>query len=633
MNIEDLISQYIDGNLSSEAEAELHHRLAVSPEARKLFRSQIALRSVARDQRVLQTPAPELRSALFGRLQREEGMKPLEGIPASPPVVAAVARSIPSPAVRDGRRRRRAAIWLIPFITALLAVVIVWNGEEDKPAGMKSPVFSDARPQAAPERKSVTGDAVAPSAPATGKVESPDLPGSAKEPVRADGDIRASASVPKEESHLMASNDVVERKSARGYAMAEGPRSEADRNGIGADNLSSQLAPETEHAAEAYKMDRDAKADDDHSSKESPRLMRRQIGGYYQSGASSVQRDIAYHTTPTQTMGKSKDIAQAEGPTMQSVDPLTPPPSSPMLGGGSGMGSSPRFEQMQQLSNSVAKANVPASSLLSPSAEIAMADTTAPVLQNRPSDQQDNAGMAKNIPSSSPVAQALSPMSAAVNSGQYNSGLVVSNSAPVSSTDESFPAEPVSPPVTFIVSITPASYISLKSGQINLDGAFRAGVELGGRHQIYAVAGLSGYRNTIADSLVGMTINGVTTPAARKADITSGTASEVYGGAGYRYNIPLNQKVGVSPGVWGGVSGRHLSAGVEAPITFRPSRWVRLELTPTIRYVSSRATAADVSTSTVQTSQNTSELHQLTTVPAETGGVDVGIGVGAVIIW
>ncbi|MEP7219569.1 MAG: hypothetical protein ABI876_11670, partial [Bacteroidota bacterium] len=580
MNIEDLISQYIDGNLSSEAEAELHHRLAVSPEARKLFRSQIALRSVARDQRVLQTPAPELRSALFGRLQREEGMKPLEGIPASPPVVAAVARSIPSPAVRDGRRRRRAAIWLIPFITALLAVVIVWNGEEDKPAGMQSPVFSDARPQAAPERKVATSDAVSPSAPTTGKVESPDASGSAKEPVRADGGAGASASVPKEESHLMASNDVVERKSARGYAMAEGPRSEDDRNGIGADNISNQLAPETEHAAEADKLDRDAKADDAHYSSESPKLMNRQIGSY-QSGASSVQRDIAYHTTPTQTMGKSKDIAQAEGPTMQSVDPLPPPPSSPMLGGGSGMGSSPRFEQMQQLSNSVAKANVPASALLSPSAEIAMADTTAPVLQNRSSDQQDDAGMAKNIPSSSPVAQALSPISAAVNSGQYdnNSGLVVSSTAPVSSTDESFPAEPVSPPVTFILSLTPASYISLRSGQINLDGAFRAGVELGGRHQVYAVAGLSGYRNTIADSLVGTTINGVTTSAARKADITSGTASEIYGGAGYRYNIPLNQKVGVSPGVWGGVSGRHLSAGVEAPITFRPSRWVRLELT------------------------------------------------------
>ncbi|MDB5034718.1 MAG: hypothetical protein JWQ98_1959 [Chlorobi bacterium] len=631
MNIEDLISQYIDGNLSSEAEAELHHRLAVSPEARKLFRAQIALRAVARDQRVLQTPAPELRSALFGRLQREEGMKPLEEIPASPPVVAAAARSIPSPAVRDGRRRRRAAIWLIPFITALLAVAIVWNGEEDKPAGMRSPVFTDARPQAAPEKttSSNTGTFSSPSPPVTGKAESKDISGSVKEPVRIDGGERASKSVPKGETHLMASDDIVYRKSAKGSGTLEGSWGEA-RGG----DLGNQLSPDAEHASDARRLDRDLKSDDDRSFKEAPKLMSRQMGGY-QSGGIAAYRDtsFAFHTTPTQTMGKNKDIALAQSPPMKSASALAPPPSAPMLGDGHALGSGPRTEQMQQVSNSVTKANTPASSFLSLSMDFAIADTIASALRNRPSDSQGDIDIAQNVPSSSPVAQALSPISAAVNSGQFNSALGAPNLASASSTDQSLPASSGSPAVTFIVSITPASYISLRSGQVNLDGAFRAGVELGGRHQIYAVAGLSGYRNTIADSLVGTTVNGITTPSTRRADITSGTASEIYGGAGYRYTIALSQKIGVSPGVWGGVGGRHLSAGVEAPITFRPSRWIRLELTPTIRYVDTRATAADVSMSTVQTSQNASELHQRTTVPADTGGLDVGIGLGAVIVW
>ena len=42
MDIEQLISSYLDGDLTGDQEAELHHTLALSPEARALFREHIA---------------------------------------------------------------------------------------------------------------------------------------------------------------------------------------------------------------------------------------------------------------------------------------------------------------------------------------------------------------------------------------------------------------------------------------------------------------------------------------------------------------------------------------------------------------------------------------------------------------
>lgn len=155
MNIEDFISRYIDGELDSESEADLHHRLAVSPEARAIFRAQIALRAVARDSRVLVTPTPALRNRLFERLEEEEGMGPVPPPPPSP-VAAAVApvadtfvgdvpHSLPSRRLReegrDSRRRRRAlALLLLPAL--LLGLFFVtedsWRGEDSANVAMKS---------------------------------------------------------------------------------------------------------------------------------------------------------------------------------------------------------------------------------------------------------------------------------------------------------------------------------------------------------------------------------------------------------------------------------------------------------------------------------------------------------------
>lgn len=156
MDIELLISQYIDGELSSDAEADLHHRLAVSPEARALFRAQLALRGVARDSRVLATPTNDLRSRLFDRLQ-QEGFAP-EAFPSSmagtTPALPAIERSIPSPRLdnTDRRRRRRAVAWaLAPIVLLILFIGREYFVPNDLQKGTPiaedyGPATSDVRP-------------------------------------------------------------------------------------------------------------------------------------------------------------------------------------------------------------------------------------------------------------------------------------------------------------------------------------------------------------------------------------------------------------------------------------------------------------------------------------------------------
>ncbi len=142
MNIEDLISQYIDGTLSGDAEAELHHRLAVSPEARRLFRAHIMLRGMARDQRVLHAPTPAMRSSLFDRLQREEGLGDVSVMPADDQIAGLSATALSAAALpihgdvppvasvhvsEPGRRRRRILPWLVPLVIACAALLVLWN--------------------------------------------------------------------------------------------------------------------------------------------------------------------------------------------------------------------------------------------------------------------------------------------------------------------------------------------------------------------------------------------------------------------------------------------------------------------------------------------------------------------------
>lgn len=147
---EETISHYLDGTLSEEQEAELHHLMSVSPEARTLFREQMRLHQLAQNEKVLLPVEPALRESLFSRLAAE-GMS-VDAMPIAPPeptvvsaretsggvtdtpagISAALARpDIPatpdqrSPIEADRReqeqkRRRR----LVPFLIPLLALAI-----------------------------------------------------------------------------------------------------------------------------------------------------------------------------------------------------------------------------------------------------------------------------------------------------------------------------------------------------------------------------------------------------------------------------------------------------------------------------------------------------------------------------
>ena len=150
MDIELLISQYMDGELSSEEEAELHHALALSPEARVLFREHLTLQGVARDERVLHRPSDDMRDNLFARLQSEEGMKPVAAVASLSAAVASHGKperaAVPQragdrppvaaaehTATEERRRRRRLIPILIPFVICMIAGTFWLSGGFSSP--------------------------------------------------------------------------------------------------------------------------------------------------------------------------------------------------------------------------------------------------------------------------------------------------------------------------------------------------------------------------------------------------------------------------------------------------------------------------------------------------------------------
>ena len=171
MNIEQTISFYLDGTLNSEQEAEFHHLLSVSPEARTLFREHMALQSVARDERMLMAPEAGLRSSLFATLAAE-GMDvdamPVSGtsygtaMPQTAPVMPTildeplyaeeplrtVAEMRPPVANTKGeeKRRRRLLPFLIPalLLTITASALLLNIGGDDLQRG--TPVLAEATP-------------------------------------------------------------------------------------------------------------------------------------------------------------------------------------------------------------------------------------------------------------------------------------------------------------------------------------------------------------------------------------------------------------------------------------------------------------------------------------------------------
>lgn len=156
MNTEQLISKYLDGELPPELEAEMHYRLSLSPEARKLFREHMVLWGAARDRGLLVEPTQAMRSTLFNRLA-SEGMNRAtagEAVGGLEPAVRAseLASEVPSGAAANALSGW--IKWGIPVVCAVASLVAFWTyASRSDDAGSSTPARA-TRPAA---QSSVSG--------------------------------------------------------------------------------------------------------------------------------------------------------------------------------------------------------------------------------------------------------------------------------------------------------------------------------------------------------------------------------------------------------------------------------------------------------------------------------------------
>jgi hypothetical protein len=160
MDNEDRISDYLDDHLPERDRQQLHDALNSSPDERELFRQHTELNRFAQDQRLQEAPSSQMESALFARLQREEGM------------AADVAREVlekaqpetqraPSPQ-RESWWQSLFGSWMIPVIagaTVCILVAAVWWGGGFEPNPSASPGIVTTDTGKGPGNRSDTGSA------------------------------------------------------------------------------------------------------------------------------------------------------------------------------------------------------------------------------------------------------------------------------------------------------------------------------------------------------------------------------------------------------------------------------------------------------------------------------------------
>ena len=149
---------------------------------------------------------------------------------------------------------------------------------------------------------------------------------------------------------------------------------------------------------------------------------------------------------------------------------------------------------------------------------------------------------------------------------------------------------------------------------------------------VFAVIGLDGYRRTVADSVTEVVVGGVASAPGAAPQTLRERSYEVAAGAGYRYTVRLSSNWGIGAGGWSTVSAHYLRAGLEAPVTFTPIRWLRLEVLPSMRYSRVHSGAALTGERRVLSSGDEETIQRVTT-PDGDGAVDIGIGFGASLVW
>jgi hypothetical protein len=565
----------------------MHHRLAVSPEARKLFRAQIALRGIARNPKVLHAPAPELRARLFERLEREEGMKPPAPLSTPSPTYAAeMAPAVPSSTVRgETRRRRRAIAWLLPTVVAsIITVAIVW-----KPGA----------PLVRPDGTTIADGSVGRNGSIHQSGSGPET-GSTPAPVRrpaagnaADVSAQSAPSAqpaPKE----VASSTVATLSSGRGAAAPVTARAESHRRSLGEDRLA--YAPERRIAPREIEGDMaEGEMTTIHSDSFSTPIAMNDGGG---SRHSSYDSDTS---SPVRPLGKTLASATKTSPA-EFGKKFAEPDVHTMEGNG---GTKPERRDDGGSGNG-------------PTAE-------------RPDGASGSPRTMAAMPPSAPPTESLtnaSPRSADTVGGRSEMAYAFSESrtdADMESLEEVVPR--------FVITLQQASFVSSASGDVNLDMGVRGGMQFDrGRQLLFAVIGLSGYRSSVSDSVTQLLSNGsVSHPAAAPRMLVE-RDYEIAGGVGYRYTVRLSKSWGAGAGAWSTVSGHYLRAGLEAPVTFVPVRWLRLEVVPSMRYSRVHGGAAITGERRLLSSGDEETIQRIT-IPDADGAVDLGIGFGVSMMW
>jgi hypothetical protein len=169
----------------------------------------------------------------------------------------------------------------------------------------------------------------------------------------------------------------------------------------------------------------------------------------------------------------------------------------------------------------------------------------------------------------------------------------------------------------------------LGSGFPGVDYWTRLGVEFtGGEHQLYAMFGSTGYGVTTVDMVNAVISSGaanIEVPPPQKASIVR---RDTWYGVGYRYSLPLMERMTVGGAIEGGIGSRYLRFGLSFPAVYNVNGLLRLEMAPTLQYISSIGETVSSSTRVDQISSTRQDMHVVTESLETTSRLRLGLGLG-----
>jgi hypothetical protein len=642
MNIEDLIAQYIDGDLPGEAESELHHRLAVSPEARKLFRAQIALHGVAQDARVLHRPTVKMRADLFERLQQEEGMEEIAAIVPSVARAAEQPRSIPSDnvtstATATARRRRRLVPMLLPFLIGVIATgVVFWALNTGGPA---------SQPQMA--------------------------------------------------SSIVIDSDQHEGSASSNSASSEAPISPLEKETFSDATPSTERSASTDRAASG-KMNGPAVADNG-LSESSPRPMMSQRSRKQSVGRLKGEYDVNdqadFMGTKESAVVRSANggssggyssviTSSGDGAGGDLVMKLSPPPPTTSVGTLAANSAIPSDADLVTVEKKAEKPSrrddiaigrrslSETSKLAQIKSQLASAPSQESLSQPEPALQEEAESHEKSV-SMATAPLAVAPMAAGgsasddrvsenVQSGEMavaQAQLLSSWTVPDSTSGVTVAVEPTRADALSIpeekrhgfalmAGLQQNLVVGIGGNEVQPQSSVKLGAEFGGgMHQLYGMVSRSTFRQTTSVQTFALAadsqgkFNQVDPRNASGKSVTSNAEQELWGGLGYRFNAKFAKHWSAGGGVWAGAGENYVRIGAELPIGYQIIDQVRVELLPTLQYMRAYGDTRSVESQTRVTNVGngsglgtTAEEVETTTGLQNERQVQAGVGIGISII-